>query len=318
MIYYLATGAHLYTIRRFLESRSESFARTVIPMAYEDLFATLAEDSWWEIAKQSWWPMKPTQLPVGETLPRGTYIFSDYDRLSHQDATRAAVAWNMLAEVGDGIRLLNHPTRSMRRYELLRTLRELDINTFNVYRVTEARWPEQYPVIIRGENDHEGPRFPLLHSRNEIEEALALSDREGRSREDLLIVEFCDTADAEGLYRKFGAHIIGGKIFPRSLAFSQDWTIKGTDPNGVSGRLVDEEWGFVQSNPHEDALRNIFGIARIEYGRMDYAVLNGRIQVWEINSNPMITSGRADPIRGRVREYVGKSFEAACRTIDGG
>jgi hypothetical protein len=309
MIYYLATGAHLYTIRKFLDTRSEAFARTVVPMAYEELFSALANDAWWGEVRESWWPVKPRQLPNGDSLPRGTYIFSDYDRLSPQDATRAAVAWNLLAEADNGVRLLNHPTRSMRRYELLRTLYERGINTFNAYRVTEARWPERYPVLLRGENDHEGPKFPLLYSRTEIEDALALINREGRTREDLLLVEYCDTADAEGLYRKFGAFIVGDRIFPKSLNTSRYWTVKSPDLD--EQRAIDQELEYVTTNPHVEELREIFGIADIQYGRMDYALLEGRVQVWEINSNPMITT-----LRSAAKEHVGSAFEAACRAID--
>ena len=51
-------------------------------------------------------------------------------------------------------RVLNHPTTSMRRYELLRTLFERGDSSFNVYRLTECRQPQRWPVFIREENEH--------------------------------------------------------------------------------------------------------------------------------------------------------------------
>jgi hypothetical protein len=35
----------------------------------------------------------------------------------------------------------------------------------------------------------------------------------------------------------------------------------------------------------------MFDLARIEYGRIDYGMLNGRPQLWEINTNPTIWRG---------------------------
>ena len=44
----------------------------------------------------------------------------------------------------------------------------------------------------------------------------------------------------------------------------------------------------MQTNPHEAELRAIFKLARIDYGRIDYGIKDGQIQVWEINTNPML------------------------------
>ena len=43
-------------------------------------------------------------------------------------------------------------------------------------------------------------------------------------------------------------------------------------------------------NPHRELLEHIFRDAGIDYGRIDYGLLDGRIQVWEINTNPWIAS----------------------------
>lgn len=54
-----------------------------------------------------------------------------------------------------------------------------------------------------------------------------------------------------------------------------------------------EEAEYLATNPHEQELRSIFAAAEIDYGRIDYALLGEQIQVWEINTNPMIVaSGR--------------------------
>ncbi len=222
--------------------------------------------------------------------------------------------WRTLAESDPGRRLLNHPTRSMRRYELLRNLYERGINTFNAYRVTEGRWPERYPVFLRLESDHGGPITPLLRSRHELVDAICAFERTDDRREELLVVEFCDTVDARGIYRKHGAFIVGDRIVPKSLQFSRCWVQKS--PDLKDPELLREEAQYVEHNPHEDTLREIFALARIQYGRMDYAILDGRVQVWEINTNPTIVGGGAGPDpRAAVRRLVLTRMVAAFETL---
>jgi hypothetical protein len=323
LIYYLATAAHLYTIRSHLHGWGpvrgwgRALSERVTPLSYEELFDILGDASWWDSIRHLWWPSKPEKLPEGKTLPLGTYLFTDLERLSPYDATRASIAWSMLQSLGAGVRLINHPTRSMRRYELLRTLYENRMNRFNVYRLTEARWPRRYPVFIRGEDDHEGPRSPLLQSRQEVEAAIAVINREGRSREGVIIVEFCDTADENGIYRKYSVFVVGSRIFPKNILFSHKWAVKGRDIQG-SDLLDEEERRFIDTNPHETQLRRVCELACIGYGRIDYAVLDGEVQVWEINTNPMITLpwGRASLARALANQRVSRQFENAFDEID--
>ena len=61
---------------------------------------------------------------------------------------------------------------------------------------------------------------------------------------------------------------------------------------------ADEESRYCETNPHEAWIREIFRLARIDYGRIDYGMLDGKPQVWEINTNPTIGRG---PNRDRVR-----------------
>jgi hypothetical protein len=64
---------------------------------------------------------------------------------------------------------------------------------------------------------------------------------------------------------------------------------------------LDEEFAYLEANPHERQLRAIFAAARIDYGRIDYGVENGAVRVWEINTNPMITTPADAKIASRLR-----------------
>ena len=87
---------------------------------------------------------------------------------------------------------------------------------------------------------------------------------------------------------------VGDRIVPRHLLFSRDWVVK--PPNRiVSEANLAAEREYLQSNPHQQQLRQIFDLARIEYGRIDYSIVNGKVQCWEIDM-PSPSMSRPDNI----------------------
>jgi hypothetical protein len=140
-------------------------------------------------------------------------------------------------------------------------------------------------------------------------------------------VEFCDTADANGYYRKYSAYIVGDRILSRSMEYGRSWMLKHAQSEFSEPMLL-EEREYIFGNPHEKDLREIFGVAGVEYGRIDYAIKDGRIQTWEINLHPTIGRGHGFPRRsGRVpaelepirlvgKEHFYRGFEAAWREVD--
>jgi hypothetical protein len=263
MIYFLTTRLHTYTVECLLQSPwGESFQPHVRLIPYETLLQA-------------------------KKLPKGSYIFSDIDRLTPAETEQIAQVWQSLAMKLPTAALLNHPIRSMRRYQLLRTLNEVGINQFNVYHLTEARLPKQFPVFIRGENDHNGPQSELLHSQIELENEIETFVQKGKSLVDKIITEFCPTADDKGITRKYSAVIIGKRILPRHVFFSSKNLILKL-PDLIDSPFIEEEAKYLAENPHAEELRTIFDIAKINFGRIDYGYINGKIQVWEINTNPLL------------------------------
>ena len=60
--------------------------------------------------------------------------------------------------------------------------------------------------------------------------------------------------------------------------------------------MIEAERRYQAENPHRAELLEVFRLANIEFGQIDYALLNGRIQVWEINTNPhLIYAHDTDP-----------------------
>jgi hypothetical protein len=277
MIHYLVTAAHQYTMDAYLrQSWSAAVRDRIRILCWEDL-AALSE------------------------LPRGAWIFSDLDRLDPEQRLAAAKLWADLAGSGRATRLCNHPERVLGRHALLRRMHEHGVNQFRAVRA-DADTALRFPVFVREEVEHTGSLTPLLATRAALAAAKAELAARGRRLHDLLVVEFCDTADAAGRYRRWSAFHVGGEIIPRYLTTSRDWVVKFRHMV-VDAASVHEELDYVRRNPHADWLRGVFAAAGVDYGRIDYGMLDGQPQVFEINTNPMIGAPiRQGPLTaGRLR-----------------
>jgi hypothetical protein len=266
MIYFATTQRNERPIRKYLAGFGAPLRRRLRPVRYEWLLGA-------------------------RRIPSGVWCFSDLELLSDAERARAAGIWQQLQ--ARGCRLLNHPTRSLRRYDLLRLLEQQGGNRFRARRLSEGVEPRRYPVFVRRENDHKGSRSPLLHDASALRTEVERLCADGEDPRELLVTEFCDTADADGVYRKYAAFAIGDAILPRHLFFRRDWQVKRNQL--ADEAFIDEELKYMETNPHERRLREIFTAAHISYGRIDYALLDGEIQVWEINTNPVIAFPGRDP-----------------------
>lgn len=269
--------------------------------------------------------VRPDVIPVPYStlfrvreLPRGTYVFADLERLCGLELERAAWVWRQLASHGSGVRLLNHPTRVKQRFELLRTLHEHGLNGFNVYRLDEGRTPKRFPVFVRSERQHNKTASGLLDERA-LKVFLESWRAQGQSLEDTIVTEFCGEPDRRGLYRRYAAFKIGERILPVDILFSRDWEVRGLGQElVVDEETLAEERRFLHDHPHEAQLREVFELAHIDYGRVDYALVNGRVQVYEINTNPYVA---ARPLGGERRQapyhHFTREFVCALQALRG-
>jgi hypothetical protein len=228
----------------------------------------------------------------------------------------ARLAWRQMSARPKDFVLLNDPSRVLRRYEMLKALHAAGINRFSAHRMNNGSLPKAFPLFLRRESDHDGAQSPLLHSPEEMDAAVKEMTARGVARSDILAVEYCDTADATGTYRKYSAFRIGERIIARHVFHSAKWMLKKADL--VDDEKAREELEYLQANPHEPQLRQIFELAHIEYGRIDYAMLDGRVQVWEINTNPTITvpPSRTAPLRLYGQGLFAQNLELAWKAVD--
>ncbi len=246
----------------------------------------------------------------------GSYVFTGLEQLSTIELEWVAQVWMALRKASSDVVLCNHPLRVLRRYPFLRVLYEEGLNPFNVYRLDECRRPQSFPVFLRRADDHTGPQSRLLDDHDALEHAVNELLEQGICLNDWIITEFTQTRCEDGLYRKYGAFLINGQVIPRHLLMSRQWMVKG-EVREIAPETVDEEWVYVQSNPHAAELQAIFQVARIDFGRIDYTVHQDKISVFEINTNPQIlTPGESrDVARRRVKRLFAERFTEALRQM---
>lgn len=233
--------------------------------------------------------------PRPEQAQPGTYILASIDRLRGRRLRRVLDWSDGLASRAD-MRVWNPPRETLTRAVLLDRLWREGLNEFRAVSVGADLSSLRYPVFVREAHTHRGALSPLLHHERDVHAWIGRAVLTGIRAADLLVVEFCDTADVDGFYRKYSAFVVGGRILPRSLEYGRAWMLKRNETE-FSPAMAREEHDYVRTNPYGSQLAAVAKIARVDFGRIDYAVKAGRVQTWEVNLNPTIGRGLRRPRR---------------------
>lgn len=276
MIYYLSTERFSSTIRYFVRDNRTQTVNLIRSLTYEELF-------------------------FEQAAPIGHYIFTDFDRLSRYEIECAAAFAAALRKAAPDARILNHPLKALERYPLLIALNRAGINDFTATRINCGERPNRYPVFLRAEDGYGGPETDLLHSDDEFDSAINDLSERGLPLRGRLAIGFANERDSQGRFNKYGAFGIDGKIIPHDRLTGQHWSIKFMPIAGGLGGYdesynesedgIAEELAYMNGNPHQEVLRRAFALAGIGFGRADYGVVNGRVQIYEINTNPFLPHG---------------------------
>ena len=301
MIYYVATERFSTTIRNFLTGFPEA-RQWLKSLTYEELFFERAG-------------------------PVGHYIFTDFDRITRYEIECLASFAASLEKLVPEAHILNHPLRVLERLPLLVELHRKGINDFTANRIECGERPPSYPAFIRAEDGYGGPETDLLRDDAGFDLALAgLQDR-GLPLRGRIAVGYAGERGADGFFRKYGAFNIAGAILPHHIQRNRGWVVKKdiadldwTIPRDRSDRLtelaVTEEIDFVRDNPHEQTLARAFSIAGIDFGRADYGIVNGRVQIYEINTNPSLPGRAKSDQRDAVRAVTRPRMIEALRALN--
>lgn len=255
MVIYLSRWDHAYTVKSL---RREKLFK---PMSYDEAFQA-------------------------KSLPSGTYIFTDLDRLGTWELELAAVVYRVLKEAG--AQVINDPAKVRTRYSLLKTLYLEGVNTFQVYRPSLGEWPERYPVFVRRDHFHSGVLSELIEDETSLRDALDKASKDGIPDSNLMVVEYAAEPTREGLFQKHAVYRIVDRYFRDLTVNESNWVAKFGE-HGVAGEeLYQNELDNMQAVPFSETIRQVFEIANIEYGRVDFGIVAGKPQFYEINTNPHV------------------------------
>jgi hypothetical protein len=251
-------------------------------------------------------------------LPHSTYVFTDMERLGYWDMELAGHLCVQLKNAG--LKVLNNPARAKNRYALLKALHETGLNDFNAYRAEAIPTSNRFPVFLRKLQGHALPLSDLLQTREDLEKAIEAAIARGIPIENQIIVEYAGEPVSEGLYRKLAAFRIGEKIVPSICVHDTGWHVK-TGKKGIAGeKLYREELEIIQTNPYAEHLRKVFDIAQIQFGRADFGFYRGRIQTFEINTNPVLKAflPHPSPFREQSMRIAWEQLADALHHINSG
>ena len=271
MITFLTTAKHRYTIDGLRKVWAASLAHHLRVLPYERLFCM-------------------------RSVPGGVYIFTDLDRLSEKDGERAREWYQILRDAGACV--LNDPSCFVDRLELLQRLYAAGKNQFNVYTFDQID-KVRYPVFLRYNEGHDGNQSDLINDRATLDGALKRLKRQADGRTPL-IIEFLDYSETDGRFYKYSHFRVGDHLVYGGLACGSSWCVKASE--FIEQELLEREIIDGENHQFDQAIMDAFQMTGIEYGRIDYAFVDGKLQIFEINTNPDMGFTRPkDLARWRIR-----------------
>jgi len=173
-------------------------------------------------------------------------------------------------------------------------------------------------VFLRTDGDHLGPLPELYASPEALRQGIERALARGLPMSRLLIVEYCAEPVLPRLYRKFSVFRVGKACVAHTCVDDTQWIAKFGQRGISPPEFFEQEFAIVRDNPYGAAVWDAFDVAGMEYGRADFGLVEGRPQVYEINSNPHVVLEDDNPnlARRRTSALFAANYGAALRTID--
>ncbi|MDZ4094033.1 MAG: hypothetical protein U1D35_03875 [Paracoccaceae bacterium] len=245
-------------------------------------------------------------------LPRATWVLTDFDRLHPWMLELAASRFDALTYAG--LVVLNDPRRFVPRAALVRMLAAEGINSFTCWLPAFGERPLRFPVFLRTLAAHRGTLSDLLHNAQEADAALTAALAKGHPLIDLGFFEYRAQADPiTGNFRKLAAYRVGDRVLRALTVNDTGWHAK----TGVMGLASEAEYQTELSEmddyPHAALIRRVTDLAGADYGRVDFGIVDGRVEIYEINSNPAVgfTDDHASPARREAGKRNKQALVAA-------
>ena len=259
MITFLTHPEHSYTLNYFSEVLEERYTLITRVLSYDNI--------------------------LDYNLDYNIVVFCDIERYHGALSCKLLDALKLCYEALE-VKILNNPINILTRYNLIKKLKESNLIDYNCYRKSDGWTKVNFPVFIRREHDHMGTLTELIYGEKTLNEKL----KEFECEKDLLLIEYHDIRKSKTIkHHKFGILNIDGKLIPRHLFFSHYWVVKRPQLQSEEDLRLEQQYVLNTEIPFSDTIRRIFDIARIDFGRMDYAIdSKDNLVCFEINTNPTI------------------------------
>jgi hypothetical protein len=171
-----------------------------------------------------------------------------------------------------------------------------------------------FPLLLRAPGFHTGKHFVRVDVIGDLRHAV-----DELPGEDLLVMEFADTAAADGTYRKYRMLGIDGALYPLHLAVSRTWKVHYfSAAMGEDAVYREEERAFLTDprgalgDAAYTAIEHVVAMQDLDYGGVDFAIdAAGRVVVFEANATMLIAPPAAEPHFAYRQPAATSALEAA-------
>ena len=194
---------------------------------------------------------------------------------------------------------------------LNRLLYKKKINSFNCYSVIENTQPKQFPVFFKTEYEHKSPLSKLLKNQQELDQAISFFQQSYIPLDGMIITEYRLTPYRGEVFRRLSSYIISDHVSFAGTVHEKSWCVKYGAPALVGGAEYLEEQDMIRQSYYREEIQKIARLLNIEYGRVDFNVVDGNIAVYEINTNPSIVpfiANHANPIRNKNNRDIFEQY----------
>lgn len=251
-------------------------------------------------------------------LPSATYIFTMVDRLDANERRLAGKIYRHINGAGLGFKALNDPAKALGRYRLLRQLHDQGINEFNAYLAIDHPKPSRFPVFIRQLSISLPPLSGLIKNQAELDQKIEELANRGEPLDDLVVIEYCSEPYMGEHFVKMSAYRIHDQYCSDLFIYSKGWYVKWDGPDIAPPNASELEWELLQNNTYVEEAKKVFELANVEYGRVDFSLVGGKPQFYEVNFNPQFTVDEyqtTDPQRLKNAIFAADRRMNAMRTL---
>ena len=141
-----------------------------------------------------------------------------------------------------------------------------------------------YPIIIRRDGVHQGKDMFWVDNPHKAKQLIEERQQDQTQENFDLAIEFMDTQDANGHYRKYRSFMIGNQIIPRHLHISHHWLVN-LENSVISEEAKREAQAFFHYG--DDTPSKLLAAGRAsghEIIALDYSIdRDGNHVFWEVN-----------------------------------